>query len=358
MLVSLRGAAALIAALALSACAVLPSLPDLPDLPTFAGNRAVADEPAPALASGQWPQAVSDVAADPDIRFGTLPNGMRYAIRRQTIPEGQAALRLRIDAGSLMEADDQQGLAHFLEHMAFNGSEAVPEGEMIKILERLGLAFGADTNASTGFDETIYKLDLPRTDEETIATSLMLLRETAMNLTIAPDAVDRERGIVLSEERARDNPPYRIYKARLGFMLPGQRLADRYPIGQVDVLRTAPASRIRDFYDSYYRPERALIVAVGDFDVAAMEARIAEAFGAWRGRGPAGSDPDLGAVARRGLEAYVAVEPGAAPALQLTWVRPADERMDAEALRREGLVERLGFAVVNRRLSTLARGEA
>ena len=358
MLVSLRGAAALIAALALSACAALPSLPDLPDLPTFAGGRAAAEAPTPALPPGQWPQAVSDVAADPDIRFGTLPNGMRYAIRRQTIPEGQAALRLRIDAGSLMEADDQQGLAHFLEHMAFNGSEAVPEGEMIKILERLGLAFGADTNASTGFDETIYKLDLPRTDEETIATSLMLLRETAMNLTIAPDAVDRERGIVLSEERARDNPPYRIYKARLGFMLPGQRLADRYPIGQVDVLRTAPASRIRDFYDAYYRPERALIVAVGDFDVAAMEARITEAFGDWRGRGPAGSDPDLGPVARRGLEAHVAVEPGAAPALQLTWVRPADERMDAEALRREGLVERLGFAVVNRRLSTLARGEA
>src|SRR3546814_5755071 len=121
---------------------------------------------------------------------------MRYAIRRQTIPAGQAAVCLWFDAGSLDETDAQQGLAHFLEHMAFNGSKEVKEGEMVKILERLGLAFGADTNASTGFSETIYKLDLPRTDAETVDTSLKLLRETAFNLTIDPAAVDRERGIV------------------------------------------------------------------------------------------------------------------------------------------------------------------
>lgn len=350
MLVSMRGALALAATLALSACAALPDLPSLPRLPTQSSG------PAPELAEGQWPQAISDIEADPEVRFGALPNGMRYAIRRQTIPEGQAALRLRIDAGSLMEADDQQGLAHFLEHMAFNGSEAVPEGEMIKILERLGLAFGADTNASTGFDETIYKLDLPRTDEETISTSLMLLRETAMNLTIAQDAVDRERGIVLSEERARDNPPYRIYKNRLGFLLPNQRLNERYPIGQVEVLRSAPAERLRDFYEAYYRPERALLVAVGDFDVDAMEARIVEQFGGWRPSGEPGQDPDLGEPVRRGLEAKVAVDPGAAPALQMAWVRPADLSRDDEARRKRELVEQLGFSVFNRRLSVLARG--
>nr|QQZ51655.1 insulinase family protein [Phenylobacterium glaciei] len=127
---------------------------------------------------------------------------MRYAIRKQSIPAGQAALRLRFDAGSLQETDAQAGLAHFLEHMAFNGSKNVPEGDMVKILERLGLAFGADTNASTDLDETVYKLDLPRTDAETLDTSLMLLREAAGNLTIDQAAVDRERGVVLSEERA------------------------------------------------------------------------------------------------------------------------------------------------------------
>ncbi|MDO8900085.1 MAG: insulinase family protein [Phenylobacterium sp.] len=357
----LRGALALSAALALfghaSAAEPYPASfvgIGLTTTDTTASGTAATLAAAP-LAPGQWPQARADIAPDPDIRFGALANGMRYAIRRQTIPEGQAALRLRIDAGSLMESDDQKGLAHFLEHMAFNGSEAVPEGEMIKILERLGLAFGADTNASTGFDETIYKLDLPRTDAETVSTSLMLLRETAMNLLIAQDAVDRERGIVLSEERARDTPPYRIYKSRLAFLLKDQRLNDRYPIGDVDILRQAPASRIRDFYQAYYRPERTLLVAAGDFDVDAMEAQIIEAFDGWRVEGAAGADPDLGPVRPRGLEAKVAVEPGVQAALQMAWVRDPDLSADSSARRRSDLIKQLGFSVLNRRLSVLSR---
>ena len=353
MIGSSRAALALFVALALAGfagAAPLASPPAASAAPSVSETSR-----APTLAPGQWPQALVDVAPDPDIRFGALPNGLRYAIRRQTIPEGQAALRLRIDAGSLMERDDQKGLAHFLEHMAFNGSEAVPEGEMIKILERLGLAFGADTNASTGFDETIYKLDLPRTDEETVSTSLMLLRETAMNLLIAQDAVDRERGIVLSEERARDTPPYRIYKTRLAFLLKDQRLNERYPIGDVEILRSAPASAIRDFYQAYYRPERTLLVAVGDFDVDAMEAQIIEAFSGWTAEGAAGDDPDLGPVAPRGLEARVAVEPGVQAALQMAWVRGPDQRLDSAARRRAEVIEQLGFSVLNRRLSALAR---
>src|SRR5436190_14385264 len=172
-------------------------------------------------ASGQWPQAHSDLRADPAIRFGTLPNGMRYAIRKQSIPPGQAALRLWIHTGSLMETDQQAGLAHFLEHMAFNGSKKVPEGDMVKILERLGLAFGADTNASTGFTETVYQLDLPKTDDDTVDTSLMLMREAASELLIAQDAMDRERGVVLSEERTRDGPQLHSLVDQLDFMLPG-----------------------------------------------------------------------------------------------------------------------------------------
>ena len=184
-------------------------------------------------------------SSDLAIRFGALPNGMRYAIRKQSAPAGQAAFRLWFGAGSLMETDRQQGLAHFLEHMAFNGSKEVKEGEMVKILERLGLAFGADTNASTGFSETVYKLDLPRTDPETVDTSLKLLRETAFDLSVDPAAVDRERGIVLSEERARDTPGYRALIERMRFQLKGQRLPTRLPIGKVDVLKSAPASDIQ-----------------------------------------------------------------------------------------------------------------
>jgi zinc protease len=309
------------------------------------------------LAPGQWPQATSDVAPDPGVRFGALPNGMRYAIVRNATPPGQAALRLRFDAGSLFETDDQRGLAHFLEHMAFNGSKAIPEGEMVKILERHGLAFGADTNASTNFDETVYKLDLPQTDDDTVDVSLKMLRETASELLIAQDAMDRERGVVLSEERTRDGPGYRLYKQRMGFMMKGQRPPLRYPIGEVEILKTATRDQIADFYGKYYRPERATLVAVGDFDVDAMEAKIKAAFGDWKAAAPDGPEPPLGPVAKRGPEALVAVEAGAPTALQLSWVSPPRLEADTNAKRRRDLVEQLGFAVLNRRLNTLARGE-
>ena len=169
MIRPLRAACALLGVLTLSACA-LPQM----SLPKFSGlGRDPARAAAPVkLSPGQWPQARADITADPDTRFGALPNGMRYAIRKQSVPPGQAAIRLRFDAGSLMETDAQAGLAHFLEHMAFNGSKGIAEGEMVKMLERRGLAFGADTNASTNFDETTYKLDLPQTDDETVDLSL------------------------------------------------------------------------------------------------------------------------------------------------------------------------------------------
>ena len=313
-------------------------------------------QPATGLAVGQWPQAVSDLKADPAVRFGALPNGMRYAIRKQSIPAGQAALRLWFDTGSLMETDGQQGLAHFLEHMAFNGSKEVKEGEMIKILERLGLAFGADTNASTGFSETIYKLDLPRTDAETVDTSIKLLREAAFNLTIDPAAVDRERGIVLSEERSRASPGYRVFTTRSEFMLKEQRLPTRLPIGKVEVLKTAPASAIRAYYDQWYRPERAVFVAVGDFDVDAMEVRIKAAFTGWTARAPATPEPDPGPVAPRQAEAKLVVDPGVTQTLQVVWISPPDQSPDTTAKRRSDLIQNLGLAVLNRRYSAIGRG--
>jgi zinc protease len=322
----------------------------------LAAPQATAAPPAPpASAPVAWPQGTSDLKADPEIRFGVLPNGMRYAIKRQTIPPGQAALRLWIGSGALQETDAQQGLAHFLEHMAFNGSKAVQEGEMIRILERLGLAFGPDTNASTGFDETVYKLDLPRTNDETVDTALMLLRETAGALTIDPAAVDRERGVVLSEERARDTPAYRVLKKRLAFLMQGQRLPERMPIGQVEVLKTAPASLVRDYYEAHYRPERAVLVAVGDFDPEAMEAKIRARFGDWRGAAAAVPEPDLGAVPPRGTEAKLVVEPGAQLSMQLAWTAAPDLSPDGRAKQRRAVVEQLGLAVLNRRFSALAR---
>ena len=289
-----------------------------------------------------WPHSASDLQPDPAILFGSLPNGMRYAIVKNATPAGQVALRLRIGSGSLRESDTQQGLAHLLEHMAFKGSTNVPQGEMIKILQRKGLAFGPDTNASTGQRQTVYKLDLPEANADTIDTGLILLREIASELTLDAAALDSERGVVLSEERLRDTPQYRAIVARTKLLLEGQLAAERFPIGKVDVIRNAPVSLIRDYYLDNYRPDRTTLVAVGDIDPAAMEAKIKVRFSEWEAAREATPEPDLGKTKQRGLRAQCVVEPGSETKVEIAWVQPFNNEPDTEAKRRAELVELLG----------------
>ena len=325
-------------------------------------QAAAAQEVAPAAAPGAtapsdpWPQSFSDVPADENVRFGQLPNGLRYAILRNASPPGQASIRVRIDAGSLMEREDQLGLAHFMEHMAFNGSREIPEGELTKRLERLGLAFGADTNASTGFDQTIYQLDLPNTEAATVDESLFILRQMLGEALLETAAIDRERGIVLSEERTRAGPQLRSLVAQLEFLMPGQLVPNRLPIGSTSVLANAPREQFVEFYEAYYRPERATVVVVGDFDVAEMEAKVIATFGDWTNSRPSGAEPNLGAVQARGREASFYAEAGLTPSIQIAWLSPPDQRPDSVALRRENLIRGLGLSVLNRRLGVIGRG--
>ncbi|HEY0597200.1 M16 family metallopeptidase [Sphingopyxis sp.] len=309
-------------------------------------------------AARAWNFAASDVPVDPNIVFGVLPNGMKYALLKNSTPKDSVVLRMRFAVGSFAEAEDQRGLAHFLEHMAFNGSTNVPEGEMIKLLERKGLAFGADTNASTGFDETIYKLDLPNASDDLIDTGLMLMRETGGNLTIDPAAVDRERGIILSERRARDTYQLRNLVDQLDFQMKGMTVASRIPVGTEEVIRTAPAARLRDLYDRYYRPERATLVMVGDFDPAAVEAKIKARFADWKGRGSAGADPDIGNVDyRRAAAADDFVDPAIQDSVTIASFKPWVDEPDTKAKRARSLAEDIGEAIVSRRLAKIALNE-
>ena len=309
-------------------------------------------------AAKAWNFAASDVPVDSNIVFGVLPNGMKYALLRNSTPKDSVVLRMRFDVGSFAEADDQRGLAHFLEHMAFNGSTHVPEGEMIKLLERKGLAFGADTNAVTGFDATVYQLDLPNASDDLIDTGLMLMRETASELTIDPAAVDRERGIILSERRARDTYQLRSLIDQLDFQMKGMTAPNRIPVGTEEVIRTAPAARIRDLYDRYYRPERATLVMVGDFDPAAMEARIKARFSDWKGRGPAGADPDLGTIDfKRAAAAAEFVDPAIQDSVTIAAFKPWIDEPDTKAKRAGKMAEDIGEAIVGRRLAKIALDE-
>lgn len=311
----------------------------------------LAAAPAPGPA---WAQAASDLPADEAVRFGTLPNGLRYAIARNATPAGEASLRLRIDAGSLEERDDERGLAHFIEHMVLNGTRHVPEGEFVRRLEREGLKFGPDTNATTSFEQTVYMLDLPLANPAKLDTALFLLREVAGEAILDPAAIDRERGIVLSEERTRATPAYRILVDELAYLLPGDLLPGRLPIGSTDILRSAPRERFADFYQRYYRPERATLIAVGDFDPDAMEAKIRSRFGDWVGRGEAGTDAPPPRLTPRGAESRLIVEPGGPNRVSIAWVKPVDLTPDTRARRRERLVERLALTIINRRLERLA----
>ena len=329
----------------------------MPAMATAQAATASSDAAAASASVAAWPQATSDLPADPAVRFGVLGNGMRYAILRNATPPSQAALRLHIDAGSLSERDDQKGLAHFLEHMAFNGSTNIPEGEMTRRLERLGLSFGGDTNAATSFDQTFYQLNLPNTSDAVVDTSLMVLREVASELLFAPEAVDAERGVIVGEERTRNTPNLRSTKALLAFLAPGQRLADRLPIGDLDIIRTAPRDRFVDFYRAYYRPERATLVAVGDFDVDRIEGQIRTAFDSWTNTAPNGAEPDLGVIAPRQAETRIHFEPGAQSTAQIYWTVPHDTAPDSVASRRKALVRTLGMAVLNRRFGEIARAE-
>ncbi|MBO9695995.1 MAG: insulinase family protein [Sphingopyxis sp.] len=309
-------------------------------------------------AAKAWNFATSDVPVDPNIVFGVLPNGMKYALLKNSTPKDSVVLRMRFAVGSFAEAEDQRGLAHFLEHMAFNGSKGVPEGEMIKLLERKGLAFGADTNASTGFDETVYKLDLPNASDDLIDTGLMLMRETGSELTIDPAAVDRERGIILSERRARDTYQLRSLIDQLDFQMKGMNVANRIPVGTEEVIKTAPAARLRDLYDRYYRPERATLVMVGDFDPAAVEAKIRARFADWKGRGPAGADPEIGNVDyRRAAAADDFVDPAIQDSVTIASFRPWVDEPDTKATRARKLAEDIGEAIISRRLAKIALNE-
>jgi len=317
----------------------------------FAGFLAAAP---PTSSAPAWPQAQSDIKPDPAVRFGVLPNGMRYAIMHNATPGGQASLRLRVGSGSLEESDAQQGLAHVLEHMSFKGSTHVPAGEMIKILQRKGLAFGPDTNAETEWTQTVYMLDLPRGDADTVDTGLMLMRETAGELNLDDKALTPERGVVLSEERLRDTPEYRAEKAQIALLAQGQRIVDRFPIGTVDVIEHAPISLLRDYYRANYRPDRTTLIAVGDFDPAEMEAKIKARFSDWKPVGSPTAEPDLGAVASRGLSAKVVELPGSSTRSMIAWVHPHDASPDTVDRRRRETIEALALAVLNRRLSVIA----
>lgn len=314
-------------------------------------------ETTPQPAEPVWAYETSDIELDPGFVFGQLDNGMRYIIRENATPEGTALVRMRIGSGSLDETDRERGLAHFVEHMAFNGSTNIPEGEMVKLLEREGLAFGADTNASTGFETTTYMLNLPRNDDDLLDTALMLMRETASEITIAEDAVERERGVILAERRDRRGFAQKATEDSLAFIAPGARFVNRLPIGTLDVLQTATAADLRGFYKRTYVPTNTVLVIVGDYPIELMEAKIRERFANWQGA-PDPVEPETGPVdMTRTGQTDIYIDPALSETVAISRLGPWQDEPDTLANRVRSSKRGIGYAIINRRLARLARAE-
>jgi zinc protease len=215
---------------------------------------------------------------DPQITMGKFANGMRYYIRANKKPEKRAELRLVVNTGSILEDDDQQGLAHFVEHMAFNGTKNFPKLELMRFIESLGMRFGADLNAYTSFDETVYMLQVPTDKPEVIDRAMLILEDWARNVTFDPAEIEKERGVVMEEWRSGRGADSRMRDKIFPIMFKGSRYADRLPIGKPEIIQGAKPDRLKKFYTDWYRPDLMAVVAVGDFDKAAIEKMVTAHF--------------------------------------------------------------------------------
>ena len=301
----------------------------------------------------------SDLPVDPAITYGVLTNGLRYAVRQNDTPTKTATLLMRIDTGSMNETDETRGLAHFLEHMAFNGSENIPEGEMTKRLERFGLAFGADTNASTSFTETTYQLELPDVTEEMLNETLGIMRETAERLTLDPEAIDKERGVIQAERRTRSSPGFNAFLDQLDFYAGHTILPDRLPIGTEETIDSVVSEQFRDFYKRYYRPEKTFVTLVGDLEPAYAIEKIEEFFGDWENSADfaAGTNVEIEAELISEPRTRIYSDPEIQTSVSLAMFKPYVEETDSAAERRDNLIESLGNSILNRRLGKMARSE-
>lgn len=297
------------------------------------------------------------ITPDPAVVYGQLPNGMRYALLRATRPYDGVSIRLHVRVGSLDEADDERGAAHFVEHMAFNGTRQFAEDELETRFSAAGIAFGRDQNAWTSYEGTQYSADIALATPEKLDLVFHWLADTAYGQLFEPGAVERERPVVVAEHDRRLGPQLSSAEAVEAFRSPELLTTKRSPIGTRDSIRAVTPAQLAAFHKRWYRPDNAFVVIVADLPVAEMERRVRETFGPWRAEGPAPAravrgKPNL----NRGLDVLVRAEPSAPTTVQACRVRPpTPDPGDTVERRRTRLLRGLWQAALNERIARLAR---
>ncbi len=282
---------------------------------------------------------------------GELANGMGYRILKNGEPENRIFLRLAVKAGSVLEEDDQRGVAHLIEHMAFNGTEHFRENELVSYFESIGMTFGPEVNAYTSADETVYMLEVPADDPSALRTALLVLSDWASAITFDPVELDKERGVIIEEWRLGRGASGRLRDAQLPLLYAGSRYADRSPIGKPEIIRNISRRRVLDFYNTWYRPELMTAIIVGDCEPAAVEAAVKEILGAVPAKDAGSAVPEFSIPIRKEPAAQVVRD----PELTLTTVQiisqsePISLRTVSEF--KANLVRRMLFSVFNERLA-------
>jgi zinc protease len=308
-----------------------------------------------AVAAAQTFNLQDAIPFDKGVRTATLPNGLKYFIRQNGRPAQRVSLRLAVKAGSLNEAEDQQGLAHLIEHMAFNGSTHFKPGELVSYFESTGSRLGPHVNAYTSFDETVYMLDLPTDKPDIVTKGLTALADFAGGLSLSKEEIDKERGVVIEEWRGRLGASSRIRDKQFPILFYKSRYAERIPIGKPEILRNAPVERLRSFYDTWYRPDRMAVIAVGDIEPQTIEQGITSAFGGLKARGPDAPQPDRTVPLHQETLVSVVTDPEVTQS-NVSIVRKRPKETEARvADYRRSLVERFVDRMIDERFSELAR---
>jgi len=320
---------------------------------------ALAQSVSTALAQSAGAASAQNLAAplglDPAVKKGTLPNGLTYYIRPNSRPEKRVSLRLAVKAGSIDEANDQRGLAHMLEHMAFNGTTHFKPGELVAYLESIGSRFGPHLNAYTSYDETVYMIDVPTDRAGVVGRGFEALSDFAGGMTLDPKEIDRERGVVIEEWRQRQGTGSRVQAIQDPVLYGASRYAERLPIGLPDIIRTFTPQRLRDFYRAQYRPDRMGVIVVGDMDSAAAEQMVRQYFGPLRAQGPTTARPVYPIPPHADTRYAVATDREAqGSSVTVIQKRPRETMRTLGDYRRQ-LVVSLGHQMINARLSELAR---
>jgi zinc protease len=322
--------------------------------------RLAAQDVAPAQAAVQAPQADKyaldqAIPVDPRITVGRLSNGLRYWIRENHEPKNRAELRLVVKAGSVLEDEDQRGLAHVVEHLCFNGTTHFPQQKLVDFMESIGMRFGSDLNAFTSFDDTIFLLQVPTDSAPIMDNAFLILEDWAHNVTFEPKAIDKERGIIVEEWRLGQGADARIRDKQLPILLQGSRYAERMPDGKKEVIETFAYDTLRRFYRTWYQPDLMAVIAVGDFDKAAIEAQIEKHFGPLVTPAGAKPLPSYPVPDHDGTLFAIAADKEASESLVSVYHKlPAADQSTVGSYRRM-LVERLFNDMLNDRLTEIAQ---